>query len=366
MATTKNENKADVYQIVTEQIIEMLKQGTVPWRKPWTTGGPEYAPRNLISNKAYTGINVFLLGTMSPYDSPYWLTYKQATALGGTVHKGEKSSICVFWKQYDKEDLAEPEGKKTIRVLRYYRVFNVEQCDGITAPELQKPDTFNSDPIEAAEAIQLAMPNRPLVQYGGNSAFYRPSTDSVNVPERNRFEKPEEFYSTLFHELAHSTGHESRLNRPGITEPHRFGSENYSKEELVAEMAAAFLCAHCGIETATIENSAAYIQGWIRALSGDHRLAVTAASAAQKAANYILNGHTTEQPAPDNALAPFDSLDNGFLTKATVIGPRAIGRTIAADTQKAAQPRGIPAIEVKPVSRRSRKAPKGWKSLFDM
>ena len=370
MATTTKTEKADVYEIVTNQIIEMLQQGTVPWRKPWTTGGPELAPRNLISNKPYTGINIFLLGTMSHYDSPYWLTYKQATERGGTVRKGEKSSICVFWKKYEKEDPQELNGKKEIRVLRYYRVFNVEQCEGITAPEMPKPDTFNSNPIEAAEAIQLAMPNRPVVQYGGNSAFYRPSTDSVFVPERNRFEKPEEFYSTLFHELAHSTGHESRLNRPGITEPHRFGSANYSKEELIAEMTAAFLCAHCSIETATLENSAAYIQGWINALKGDHRLAITAASAAQKAANYILNGH--QQPAATtttDALAPFDSPDNGFLTKVTVVGQRAIARTIskatAPTTQKAAQSRGIPAVAPKPVSRRSRKAPEGWISLFN-
>ena len=159
-----------------------------------------------------------------------------------------------------------------------------------------KPQSFEHDPIEEAEAIQLAMPNRPqvnIIQSG--RAFYSPSRDSVTVPELSQYAKPEEFYSTLFHELAHATGHKSRLNRDGITHFCSFGSTDYSKEELVAEMTAAFLCGHCGIDNATIANSAAYLQGWIKALKGDKKLAVMAGAQAQKAANYILNKKQTEE-----------------------------------------------------------------------
>ena len=282
-------SRPDVYQIVTDKVVELLEKGVAPWRKPWTTRNYE-PPKNFISGKEYQGINTFLL-SCAPYSSPYWLTFKQAHDKGGHVCKGEKGMPVVFWKMYEKEDKTAEDGKKVTPILRYYTVFNAEQCEGIGFPEVEQPETFNNNPIEEAEAVQLAMPNRPHVEFGGDMAFYRRSTDTVRIPERSRFEKVEEFYSTLFHELAHSTGHEDRLNRAGIVESHFFGDATYSKEELIAEMTSAFLCAHCHIETTTIENSAAYIQGWIKALKGDKRLAVTAASAAQKAANFILNIH---------------------------------------------------------------------------
>lgn len=274
--------KTDVYGIITDRIVEMLEKGVAPWRKPWTGGG---LPVNMVSKKHYRGINTFLLYS-SPHSTPYWLTFKQAKEMGGNVRKGEKGMPVIFWKLYEKEN-AEGEMKK-LPVLRYYTVFNADQCEGIEAPA-EDAREWEHNPIEAAEAIQLAMPNRPTVEFGGTRAFYQPATDSVTVPELKRFEKPEEFYSTLFHELAHSTGHESRLNREGVTGMHFFGDHEYSKEELIAEMTAAFLCGHCGIDNATLENSAAYLQGWIKALKGDKRLAITAAAQAQKAANYILN-----------------------------------------------------------------------------
>lgn len=285
--TAYSSSRPDVYQIITDRIVDILNQGVAPWRKPWSNG-VHIPPRNFVSGKEYRGINSFLLNC-APFESPYWLTFKQAQEKGGHVCKGQKGMPVVFWKMWEKEDKTAEDGKKVMPVLRYYTVFNAEQCEGIGFPEVEQPETFDTDPIEEAEAVQLAMPNRPHVEFGGDRAFYRRSTDTVRIPERNRFEKAEEFYSTLFHELAHSTGHEDRLNRQGIVESHFFGDAVYSKEELVAEMASAFLCAHCHIETATIENSAAYIQGWIKALKGDKKLAVTAAGAAQKAANFILN-----------------------------------------------------------------------------
>lgn len=276
--------KADVYQIITDRIIDMLEKGTVPWQKPWTSG-PMAMPKNLVSNKMYNGINIFLLATQG-FDSPYWLTFKQAQERGGHVKKGEKGSPCIFWKIYEKEDENAENGVKKLPCLRYYTVFNADQCEGIDAPKIDIVTYPENEKIEKAENIQLYMQNRPTITYGGSSAYYNMTSDLVNVPKLERFEKPAEYYSALFHELAHSTGHQSRLNRDmsGC-----FGSNPYAKEELIAEMTAAFLCSHCGIEVTTLENSAAYIQGWLKALRNDKKLVINAAAAAQKAANYILN-----------------------------------------------------------------------------
>lgn len=277
----------DIYQAVTDKIIALLEKGVAPWRKPWSTGNAG-APRNLVSDKPYSGINYFLLGCQE-YESPYWLTFKQALDQGGHVRKGEKGSLCIFWKIYEKADDKAESGVKRLPVLRHYTVFNARQCDGLDYPEVEIQTWPEHKRIEKAEEIQFGMPDRPTVHYGGGRAFYSPSEDLVMVPELQRFEKPQEFYSVLFHELAHSTGHMKRLNREGITKPHAFGDPIYSREELIAEMAASFLCAQCGIETATLENSAAYLQGWVKALRGDKKLVVTAAANAQKAADYILN-----------------------------------------------------------------------------
>ena len=279
--------KPDVYQIITDRLLALLEQGTVPWRKPWNYGR-EGGPLNLASRRHYQGINCFLLACTS-FGSPYWLTYRQAQGLGGTVRKGEKGSAVIFWKIFEKEDPEAEDGKKRLPMLRYYTVFNVEQCQGITAPTPDETTWNEHDPIEAAEAVQLAMPNRPSVEIGGTRACYSPGLDRVRVPDLFRYERPEEYYSTLFHELAHSTGHKTRLNREGITDHHFFGDAVYSREELVAEMSAAFLCGHVGIENATIQNSAAYLQSWIKTLRGDKKLAITAGAQAQKAADYILN-----------------------------------------------------------------------------
>jgi len=278
---------ADVYQIVTDRIVELLEKGVAPWRKPWNDAETFLPPCNLVSGKEYSGINHFLLNAC-PYENPYWLTYKQAQERGGHVRKGEKGMPVIFWKMYEKEDAQTEDGKRVLPVLRYYTVFNAEQCEDIETPDVPKVQTYHQKPIEEAEAVQLAMPNRPVVEFGGGRAYYSPLADTVRVPEINRYQKREEFYSTLFHELGHATGHESRLCRPGVTEAHYFGDPTYSKEELVAEMTAAFLCAHCRIATATLENSAAYLQGWIKTLKGDKKLAVTAAGQAKKAADYIL------------------------------------------------------------------------------
>lgn len=284
-----------VYQVITDRIIAQLEAGAVPWRKPWSGG--RFHPCNAASKRPYRGINTFLLGCCSDYASPYWLTFKQAQELGGTVKKGEKSMPVVFWKWREAED--QESGKsREIPIVRYYNVFNVSQCElpeGKT-PELPTVNTYDFTPIEACECVVGEMSKRPTLRNDSHSASYRPSEDTVCMPPVERFEKPEEYYSTLFHELTHSTGHASRLNRASITDLSPFGTHTYSKEELVAEMGAAFLCGHCGIEQATLENSTAYINGWLTKLKGDSRLVVHAAAAAQNAADFILGvSHDKDQ-----------------------------------------------------------------------
>ena len=283
----------NVFEQVTARIIEILETGTVPWKKPWISSE---GPRNLISKKPYRGINSFLLNC-SPFSSQYWMTYRQASEKGGQVRRGEKSTAIVFWKWLDlkvapDEDDNEATGK--VPLLRYYNVFNLDQIDGITAPAEEQPDNPFS-PIEQAEQVINNMPYRPLIQYGGDHACYSPMLDNVKLPNRVAFKSPEEFYSTAFHELAHATGHSSRLGRKGILEPSYFGSHDYSQEELVAEFGSSMLCGFTGIEQQTIENSAAYIQGWLKMLEGDKKLAIIAAGQAQRATDFILNRQDAEQ-----------------------------------------------------------------------
>jgi antirestriction protein ArdC len=279
----------DLYAEVTNQIIAMLDKGVVPWRSPILGRQTAGLPQNLESTKPYRGVNVFLLALTAwskGYGSSFWLTFNQAKAKGGTVRKGEKSSMVVFWKQYETTDTDTGDAKK-IPVLRYYNVFNVEQCDGIAAPDAPSFQPTDFKPVEEAEKMVKGYADAPAIEHGGQQAFYRPGTDTVRLPEPARFASSEEYYSTLFHELAHSTGHSKRLDRKLDTEPKPFGSADYGKEELIAEMAAAFLCGHAGIKPAVIENQAAYLQGWLKQLKQDKKLVIAAAGAAQKAADWI-------------------------------------------------------------------------------
>ncbi len=272
------------YQVITDRVIALLESGTVPWHRPW--GGAERRPRNLASDRPYRGINVFLLAAAS-YEAPYWLTFKQARDRGGSVKKGEHGFPCIFWNWIERTDADTGEVEKR-PFLKYYTVFNVEQCADVPYPSA--PTRENSfSPIEACERIVSGMPQAPPVRHGGARAYYDPSTDEVGMPPRERFDGPEAYYGVLFHELVHSTGHESRLDRPGITGPIVFGSRDYSREELVAEMGATFLCGDAGIDNAVIDNSASYIASWLRRLRNDTKLVVQAAGRSQRAADYILD-----------------------------------------------------------------------------
>lgn len=291
--TTSKKMKRDPYQIITDRVCEILESGTVPWRKPWR-GGEGGMPRNLKSGKAYRGVNVFTLA-LAGFSSPYFLTYKQAKDLGGQVRKGERGMPVVFWKWLKRTEVDEATGEestKTRPMLRLYTVFNVEQCDGLNEHPavVEREDAVwdDNDPIPACEAVVAGYESAPTIEHVHQSAWYRPSTDTVNVPEIGLFDSPEAYYSTMFHELGHSTGHASRLGRKSITDLQGFGTHSYSREELIAEMTAAFLCGMTGIEGSTLDNSAAYLAHWMERLREDNRLIVVAAQQAQKAADLIL------------------------------------------------------------------------------
>jgi antirestriction protein ArdC len=272
--------KQSIYEEITGRIITMLEAGTIPWRKPWTvTAG---MPRNLISKKAYRGVNVLLLHALS-YESPLWATYKQVAQLGGSVRRGEKACPVIFWKPLEVADKETGETQK-IPLLRYFYVFNLAQCQGLTdiSAPLATPATTE------AQAIIDNMPQRPDIKFGMTKAFYSPREDFVAMPNRDRFDSEAGYFATLFHELTHATGHETRLNRQTVTKQAGFGSNEYSKEELVAELGASFLCAEAAIVQHTLDNTAAYIANWLTALKNDSKLIIQASAQAQKATDFIL------------------------------------------------------------------------------
>lgn len=287
----------DAYQVITDRIIGLLEKGVVPWQKPWQGG--EQMPRNLVSGHEYRGVNVFLLHAMM-YQSPFWLTFRQAKELGGYIKKGEHASPVVFWKRLQVDAPSEPDGKKIVPFLRYYSVFNLAQGENIPADRIPALHGNQREhcPIQAAESIVAAMPKKPEIKHGGGRAFYSPGLDYVTMPLPETFRSGQDYYSVLFHELTHATGHASRLNRKGVGtadgEWSALGSAPYAREELVAEMGAAFLSGQAGIVERTLDNSAAYIQSWLARLKDDNRLIVQAAAQAQKAADFILGKVETE------------------------------------------------------------------------
>jgi antirestriction protein ArdC len=288
----------DVYQMVTDRIIGLLEKGTIPWRKTWSAGSG--MPRNLVSKKEYRGVNIFLLSAM-PYSSAYWLTYKQATDLGGNVRKGEKSTPVIFWKMLDKQNQNQDNDTKAtgkIPMLRQYHLFSSEQCDGVSVPPDPEETVNPFTPIQKAEQIIAGYKDGPNIHYGGNRAFYRPAEDRVQMPHEHTFERSEDFYSVLMHELAHSSGAMHRLARKEVMERNEFGSDDYSAEEICAELSASMLCAVAGISNETIEMSASYLAGWLSVLRQDKKAIVVAAARAQASADYILGKtYTEEEPA---------------------------------------------------------------------
>jgi antirestriction protein ArdC len=279
------------YDVITQQILTQLEAGTVPWRQPWRTPG---VPKNLFTQRPYRGLNVWLL-LARPYTSPYWTTYRQIQEIGGWVRKGEKGTTVMFWKFADDRTEAETGAEVQVRrhapLLRTYTVFNVEQCElpSSLRERLAVPAPRPCTPLVQCERVLKQMPHPPRLVHEVPRAFYAPSHDLVNLPPRLLFDTDEKYFATAFHEYVHATGHLSRLARPGVMELAPFASHAYSKEELVAEMGAAYLCGYCGIAPQTLENAAAYLASWLEHLQNDKTLLLQAASQAQRAVDFILN-----------------------------------------------------------------------------
>jgi antirestriction protein ArdC len=285
----------DIYQQITDKIIAALEAGVAPWVKPWATTGAGL-PRNAVTGRPYSGINTVLLG-MSDFSSPLWLTYNQAKEVGAQVRKGEHGTTVVFYKPFQVADVNNPEGpEKSIPMLRSFTVFNVWQIDNLPekytpAPEIVLVDNFADN--EQAERL-LA---KAAIVHGKSKACYIPSADVIWMPNKADFKSMGDYYATGLHELGHWTGNKSRLAREFSG---RFGDAAYSMEELVAELNAAYLCAHCGIDGQLQHDS--YIAAWLKVLKNDKRAIFTASSAARKAAEFLI-GKEENQDQDDDRVA---------------------------------------------------------------
>lgn len=291
----------DIYQIITDKMIAQLEAGIIPWQKPWQNAEGAGCISH-ANGKPYSILNQMLLG----FRAGEWLTYKQVVAEGGKVRKGEKASFVVFWSFIEKTELeavcdehGDEIGTRKVLVDRYpvlksYNLFHIDQCEGVAPKFANEPVKNEHTANEVAEAVIAEYAKRDALTLNvceSNQAFYSPSKDFVQVPQMSQYANEAEYYSTMFHELTHSTGHERRLNRKEVNTLHFFGDDDYSREELTAEMGAAFLCSQVGIDCAkAFKNSAAYIQGWLNHLRGDNKAIVIAAGKAERAAKYILTG----------------------------------------------------------------------------
>lgn len=277
-------NKFDIYQTITDRIIDQLKSGYIPWLKTWK--GVNTGAFNRVSKQPYSLLNQMLLSKTGEYAS-----FAQWKKLGGTIRKGEKSEIVVYWNIIDKE-VINKDGEKEVKhipLLKYYNVFHISQVDGVEP--LEKPIS-DIQPIESAEQIIIDYVSREGINYKetvSNRAYYSPVMDAVVVPLKKQYTNINDFYAVALHEICHSTGHYTRLNRISKTDIAAFGSHEYSKEELVAEIGSASLMNILNLETSkTFRNTTAYIQSWLQVLKNDNRFIVSAASKAEKAVNYIL------------------------------------------------------------------------------
>lgn len=293
--TTSISPREDVYSRVTARIVADLEQGARPWLKPWSA---EHAAGRITrplraTGQPYRGMNVLLLwseAVANGYTAPIWMTYKQAAELGAHVRKGERGALVVYANTLTKTE-TDPQGEeqeRSIPFMKGYTVFNVEQVEGLPAHYYAQP----ANPLPLSERIasaeRFAGSTGADIRHGGNRAFYAPARDFVQMPPFEAFKDAQSYYSTLTHELTHWTGHASRCARE-FEKGHRFGSEGYAFEELVAELGAAFLCADLGITPEVRDDHAAYLAHWLKVLKQDKRAIFTAAAHAQRAADFLLN-----------------------------------------------------------------------------
>lgn len=312
--------RKDAYQRVVDQIISQLEAGKIPWEKPWISLG--FTPRNAVTGHEYRGMNAFVLSCDNR--SPFWITWNQVQKIREAQYKktgsqgtgyGEKIGVkqgkereyqtVFFWKFFSREEEDPKTGETKTRKSFFLKTFNVYNIEDVDLPteftdklKKQEKELKELRKLQTAETVLAKFKDAPEITYGGDRAYYRPATDSIGMPLMKQFKTSEEFYSTIFHEMCHSTGHTSRLNRKTVMDTNLFGSHEYSKEELIAEFGAAFLCAEAGIGR-TIKNSAAYIQSWLEVLKGDPRMVIMAASQAQKAADWVMGAKPRGQQEPE-------------------------------------------------------------------
>lgn len=273
-------------EIINNRFIELLEKGVAPWRQPWKSRQRGLA-QNIISGKKYTGCNFFITN-FQEYNSSKWGTFQQFKKLGGNVKKGEKGTPIIFYKGLEKEN--DKGEKQVIPFARLSYIFNLEQVEGLEVEESRQVPLKNHDLIEHCENVIKNFPlGFPKPQHNEDKAYYNPSRDVINLPELGLFSSPEEYYHTYFHESIHATGHERRLKREEVYKTAAFGSGAYSKEELVAELGASYMSAHCGIDNHIIENSASYIAGWLKVLKENANFITQASSKAWKAFEYLTN-----------------------------------------------------------------------------
>jgi antirestriction protein ArdC len=279
---------SDVYSQVNDRILAAMEQGIIPWKRPWTG----QLSTNYDSGKQYRGVNILTLGIaemVRGFTSPYWLTFLQANKHGGHVKKGEKATYIIFSDKSVRE-VEKGDGTKEQKIyyfIKSFPVFNWEQTEGVPKKENGPALDPDRDLIEVCNSLLSRMPRPPAYREAGSSAYYRPKDDLVNLPPIETFKTTEGYVATKFHEYGHATGHEGRLNRPGIMAVAAFGGEEYSFEELVAELTSAYLCATNGIDN-TLENSTAYIQNWFGVLRNDKSMLLKASGKATAAVEYIL------------------------------------------------------------------------------
>ncbi|MDW9620245.1 ArdC family protein [Sinorhizobium meliloti] len=290
----------DTYQRITDTIIEQLEAGTKPWIRPWRGSSRGSLVPHRATGEAYRGINVLMLwlaSELAGYEENTWMTYRQAQDLGGQVRKGEKGSLVVKYGAFTPKE-REDDDERAIPYLKGYTVFNIEQIENLPDRFYRPVEELPTTPVPHLETVEAFVRNTgAAITYGGTTACYRPAPDDILMPDRARFVDEVHLYSTLLHEMSHWSGAKHRLDRDLSG---RFGSESYAMEELVAELSASFLCADLGVAHDPRDNTATYLESWLKVLKNDKRAIITAAAKAQTAADYL---HESQLGAEDTRAA---------------------------------------------------------------
>jgi antirestriction protein ArdC len=287
-------SQSEIRQRITDKIVEALKSGVAPWRRPWTSDGNSGTPSNAVSNRAYRGINILLLELAAlehGYDSRWWASYRQWQGLGGQVRRGEHGSQIVFYRPVVRKVTTNDAGEEktaSFPILRTWTIFNLAQVEGRAVDHLRCSNHASANFVDYQPAEEVITATKADICYGGDRAVYRPEGDFIQMPFKSSFHSENDYYHTAFHEVAHWSGHESRLNR--LSKNARFGDRAYAFEELVAEIGGCFLTNEVGIpQSDDLTNQQAYLGHWLQVLENDSKAIFQASSQASTAADFILS-----------------------------------------------------------------------------